>query len=63
MPLDSFSRHDNYQDLLLPNHLPEIWKGLWQRPLREDEGSRLLIAIDKVRVDVIRVAFVRALKK
>ena len=61
--LDGLCGHDDDQHLLLPDHLPEVREGLRQRALRKDEGSRLLVAVDEVGVDVVGAGLVVVLKK
>jgi len=48
---------DHYYDghPLLPNHPPETVKGIGQRTLGSNKGMSLLIAIDKVGIDVVQI--------
>lgn len=50
--LNQIRNHDNLVDILLPDHLPEAVKGIGQGSLGANERTRLIIAIDKVRINV-----------
>jgi len=52
-PLDDPRRHHDHQDLLLPDHAPEVARRLRQRALRRDERVLLLVAVHEVGVDVV----------
>ena len=51
--LDQICDHDNDEDILLPDHPPERFEGVFERTLSADVGVALLIAVDVVAVDVV----------
>lgn len=49
------SRQDHYRlGIVIPNHLPEVKDGGWQRVLCQDELPQSLVAHQPRRVDVVR---------
>ena len=50
--------HHDHLDLLVPDHLPKVFKGHRQRSLGENKGPLLPVAVHVVRIDVIRLVLI-----
>lgn len=53
--LHQIGNHHNDRHTLFPDHAPEAIEGIGQRSLGANERMRLLIAIDKVGINVVQI--------